>query len=97
MQKNTALIPIIAGYKLSDNDLAAQIKNQPHISQLRQKMEQILLLYMEQLKKQQEKKEEYVVKKAQEYMEKHCSEPVSYTHLGMYSWDYRKIPGIHKN
>ena len=29
MQKNTALIPIIAGYKLSDNDLAAQIKNQP--------------------------------------------------------------------
>ena len=74
MQKNTALIPIIAGYKLSDNDLAAQIKNQPHISQLRQKMEQILLLYMEQLKKQQEKKEEYVVKKAQEYMEKHCSE-----------------------
>ena len=74
MQKNTALIPIIAGYKLSDNDLAAQIKNQPHISQLRQKMEQILLLYMEQLKKQQEKKEEYVVKKAQEYMKKHCSE-----------------------
>lgn len=63
MQKNTALIPIIAGYKLSDNDLAAQIKNQPHISQLRQKMEQILLLYMEQLKKQQEKKEEYVVKR----------------------------------
>ena len=51
MQKNTALIPIIAGYKLSDNDLAAQIKNQPHISQLRQKIEQILLLYMEQLKK----------------------------------------------
>ena len=74
MQKNTALIPIIAGYKLSDNDLAAQIKNQPHISQLKQKMEQILQLYMEQLKKQQEKKEEYVVKKAQEYMEKHCSE-----------------------
>ena len=63
MQKNTALIPIIAGYKLSDNDLAAQIKNQPHISQLKQKMEQILLLYMEQLKKQQEKKEEYVVKR----------------------------------
>ena len=27
MQKNTALIPIIAGYKLSDNDLAAQIKD----------------------------------------------------------------------
>ena len=26
------------------------------------------------MKKQQEKKEEYVVKKAQEYMEKHCSE-----------------------
>ena len=74
MQKNTTLIPIIAGYKLSDNDLAAQIKNQPHISQLKQKMEQILQLYMEQLKKQQEKKEEYVVKKAQEYMEKHCSE-----------------------
>lgn len=74
MQKNTALIPIIAGYKLSDNDLAAQIKNQPHISQLRQKMEQILLIYMEQLKKQQEKKEEYVVKKAQAYMEKHFSE-----------------------
>ena len=74
MQKNTTLIPIIAGYKLSDNDLAAQIKNQPHISQLRQKMEQILLLYMEQLKKQQEKKEEYVVKKAQAYMEKHFSE-----------------------
>ena len=73
MQKNTTLIPIIAGYKLSDNDLAAQIKNQPHISQLKQKMEQILQLYMEQLKKQQEKKEEYVVKKAQEYMEKHCS------------------------
>ena len=61
MQKNTTLIPIIAGYKLSDNDLAAQIKNQPHISQLKQKMEQILLLYMEQLKKQQEKKEEYVI------------------------------------
>ena len=74
MQKNTALIPIIAGYKLSDNDLAAQIKNQPHISQLKQKMEQILLLYMEQLKKQQEKKEENVVKKAQEHIEKHCSE-----------------------
>jgi adenylate kinase len=33
-------------------------------------MEQILQLYMEQLKKQQEKKEEYVVKKAQEYMDK---------------------------
>ena len=63
MQKNTTLIPIIAGYKLSDNDLAAQIKNQPHISQLKQKMEQILQLYMEQLKKQQEKKEEYVVKR----------------------------------
>ena len=29
MQKNTALIPIIAGYKLSDNDLAARIKNRP--------------------------------------------------------------------
>ena len=74
MQKNTALIPIIASYKLSNNDLAAQIKSQPHISQLKPKMEQILLIYMEQLKKQQEKKEEYVVKKAQEYMEKHCSE-----------------------
>ncbi len=74
MQKNTTLIPIIASYKLSDNDLAAQIKNQPHVSQLKQKMEQILLLYMEQLKKQQEKKEEYVVKKAQAYMEKHFSE-----------------------
>lgn len=74
MQKNTALIPIIAGYKLSNNDLAAQIKSQPHISQLKQKMEQILLLYMEQLKKQQEKKEEYVVKKAQAYIEKHLSE-----------------------
>ena len=33
MQKNTALIPIIAGYKLSDNDLAAQIKKPaPHQS-----------------------------------------------------------------
>ena len=29
MQKNTTLIPIIAGYKLSDNDLAAQIKTSP--------------------------------------------------------------------
>ncbi len=74
MQKNTALIPIIASYKLSNNDLAAQIKSQPHVSQLKQKMEQILLIYMEQLKKQQEKKEEYVVKKAQSYMEKHFSE-----------------------
>lgn len=74
MQKNTGLIPIIASYKLSDNDLAAQIKNQPHVSQLKQKMEQILLLYMEKLKSQQEKKEEYVVKKAQAYMEKHYSE-----------------------
>ncbi len=74
MQKNTALIPIIASYKLSNNDLAAQIKSQPHVSQLKQKMEQILLIYMEQLKKQQEKKEEYVVKKAQVYMEKHFSE-----------------------
>ena len=73
MQKNTALIPIIAGYKLSDNDLAAQIKNQPHISQLRQKIEQILLLYMEQLKNSR-KERRICGKKAQEYMEKHCSE-----------------------
>lgn len=74
MQKNASLIKIIAQYKLTENDLSAQIKNQPHLSQLKEKFRQILLLYIDQLAILQKNNEEYVVKKALQYIHSHYSD-----------------------
>ena len=74
MQQNSSLIPIVAHFKLSDNDLSAQIKNLPHLSQLKKKFSQVLSLYVEQLKIQQAKNDAYIVKKARAYIDQHYSE-----------------------
>lgn len=74
MQQNSSLIPIVAHFKLSDNDLSAQIKNLPHLSQLKKNFSQVLSLYVEQLKIQQAKNDAYIVKKARAYIDQHYSE-----------------------
>lgn len=74
MQKNNSLIKIIAQYKLSEYDLSAQIKSQPHLSQLEEKFIQILCLYISQLETLQKNHDEYLVKKAQAYIDRHFSE-----------------------
>ncbi|MCI8887273.1 MAG: response regulator [Hungatella sp.] len=74
MQKNGSLIKIVAQYKLSEHDLAAQIKNLPHLSQLMEKFGQILLLYIGQLETLKKNNEEYVIKKAQAYINAHLSQ-----------------------
>ncbi|MCI8515398.1 MAG: response regulator [Hungatella sp.] len=76
VQKNSYLIKVMAQYKLSDNDLTSQIKNQPHLSQLKEKFCQILLLYISHLELLQKDNEEYVAKKAQAYIQQHYSEPL---------------------
>lgn len=76
LQQNSSLIPIVARYKLTDNDLSAQIKNLPHLSQLKKKVLQILFLYIDQLKIQQKQNDAYIVKKAQSYISQHYSEPL---------------------
>ena len=74
MQKNGSLIKIVAQYKLSEHDLAAQIKNLPHLSQLMEKFGQILLLYISHLETLKKTNEEYVIKKAQAYINAHLSQ-----------------------
>lgn len=74
MQKNSSLIKIIAQYKLTENDLSAQIKSQPHLSQLKERFCQILLLYVSQLEILQKNNDEYLVKRAKAYIDSHYSE-----------------------
>lgn len=74
MQSNSSLIKIVAQYKLTDNDLAAHIKSQPCLSQLKEKFTQVLLLYIGQLAILKKNNDEYLIKKAQAYIDKHYSE-----------------------
>lgn len=77
MKNNNALIPIIAECKLTDKDLAAQIKNQPQLSQLKEKFSEILSFYIEKLRSLQNKNNAFIVKKAVEFIEQHYMEPIS--------------------
>lgn len=74
MQHNSSLIKIVAQYKLTDNDLAAHIKSLPCLSQLKEKFTQVLLLYIDQLAVLKKNNDEYLIKKAQAYIDKHYSE-----------------------
>ena len=76
MQKNPALIRIIAGCKLTQNDLLAQIKSQPLLSKLKNRMTAILCLYVKELKTIQKDNEAYLVRKAKEYIDTHYTEQI---------------------
>lgn len=74
MQSNNSLIKIVAQYKLTENDLTAHIKSLPCLSQLKEKFTQVLLLYIDQLAVLKKNNDEYLIKKAQAYIDKHFSE-----------------------
>ncbi|ETP73163.1 DNA-binding domain-containing protein, AraC-type [Lachnospiraceae bacterium JC7] len=76
MNKNSSLIEIISKYKLSENDLSGQIKGQILLSQLKSRFISINLLYMRELNQLQHKKDEYLIRKATDYIDKHYSEQI---------------------
>ena len=81
MNRSEKLLELVSSYKLTENDLTNQIKEQVLLSQLKKAFVNINELYIEQLRSVQNKKDRYLVKKATEYIEAHHNEQIMLSEL----------------
>lgn len=74
MERIPAMIHIIAESKLTHYDAVSSIKNLPTLSQLRDRMVETFLYNTEQLKRDMEKRDQYLIAQAKEYIACHYME-----------------------
>ncbi len=76
MNQYTPLIPVIAAYKFTPDDIHTNIKNLPTISQLKATMTKILTLYIEKTHGSEDQ-EKYFIKVAKKYIEEHYQDDLT--------------------
>lgn len=74
ISKNSNFIKIVAEYKLSEYDILSQIKNLESLSQLKERFQDTIHLYINHLKKVKDTNEDYIIQKSRHYIEAHCSD-----------------------
>lgn len=77
MQKNNMYIKIISRYKLTPYDLANTLKMLPTLSQIRTRFTENLRLHIQEYCQELNRKDEYTIQLAKEFITCHCSENIS--------------------
>lgn len=81
MQKNPIYLGVINKYRFTPNDLNSLIKNLPTLSQLQKAFCDTVTIYLDNCEKEISKNNDYIVKKAIEYIEKNYNQALSITDL----------------
>jgi len=83
MERVPAMIRIVGEHKLTELDAVNSIRNLPTFSQLHARFLQIFDLYLNQLAQNTEKREQYIIRRAKEYIDSHYMEALSLDDLAL--------------
>lgn len=81
ISKNDSFIKIIAEFKLTEYDILSQIKNLQSLSQLRERIQDTIHIYIDRLRQVKDTNEDYIIQKSSRYIDEHCCDNLTLPEL----------------